>query len=289
MPAVEIIRTVGEMKERARALRSGGSVTGLVPTMGYLHEGHLTLVRMALELADSVVVSVFVNPTQFGPSEDLDRYPRDLERDVALLEDAGADIVFAPEASDVYPQGYATVVHVQRLGEKLCGAFRPGHFDGVCTVVAKLFETVRPNLSVFGQKDGQQVAIIERMVEDLGMDVQIVRGPTVREPDGLAMSSRNAYLSSQERAEAPVLLAALKHARSLYDSGETDAAKVLREVRTMIEAKPHAEVQYVSAVDWKSLDDVAELRAGTMLTLAVLFGKTRLIDNLVLGEAGEEG
>ena len=283
---MEIIRTVGEMKERARALRASGGVIALVPTMGYLHEGHLTLVRTARELADSVVVSIFVNPTQFGPSEDLATYPRDLERDVALLEDAGADIVFAPEAPDVYPQGFATVVHVQRLGEKLCGAFRPGHFDGVCTVVAKLFEMVRPDLSVFGQKDGQQAAIIERMVEDLGMDVQVIRGPTVREPDGLALSSRNGYLSDEERSEAPVLHAALEHARSLYDSGETDAAKVLEEVRAMIEAKPHAEVQYVSAVDWKSLDDVAELRAGTMLVLAVFFGKTRLIDNLVLGEVG---
>jgi pantoate--beta-alanine ligase len=286
---VEIIRTVGEMKERARALRSDGGVIGFVPTMGYLHEGHLTLVRTARELADSVVVSIFVNPTQFGPSEDLATYPRDLERDVALLEDAGADIVFAPEAPDVYPRGFATVVHVQRLGETLCGAFRPGHFDGVCTVVAKLFEIIRPDLSVFGQKDGQQAAIIERMVEDLGMDVQVIRGPTVREPDGLALSSRNAYLSNEERAEAPVLHAALEHGRSLYDSGETDAAKVLEEVRAMIEAKPHAEVQYVSAVDWKSLDDVAELRAGTMLVLAVFFGKTRLIDNLVLGEVGGEG
>ncbi|MCK4410439.1 MAG: pantoate--beta-alanine ligase, partial [Candidatus Eisenbacteria sp.] len=184
---------------------------------------------------------------------------------------------------------YATVVHVQRLGEKLCGAFRRGHFDGVCTVVAKLFEIVRPKLSVFGQKDGQQAAIIERMVEDLGMDVRIIRGPTVREPDGLALSSRNSYLSDDERAEAPVLRSSLEHARSLYDSGETDAAKVLAEVRAMIEAKPHTNVQYVSAVDWKSLDDVTELRAGTMLVLAIFFGKTRLIDNLVLGEVRGEG
>ncbi len=280
---MEIIRTVEEMKARARALRSDGSVVGFVPTMGSLHEGHLSLVRMAGELSDSVVVSIFVNPTQFGPNEDLDRYPHDLERDVALLEDAGAAIVFAPEASDIYPRGYATVVHVQRLGEKLCGAFRPGHFDGVCSVVAKLFEIVRPNLAVFGQKDGQQAAILERMVADLEMDVRIIRGPTVREPDGLALSSRNNYLSDEERAEAPVLYASLEHARSLYDSGETDAAKVLGAVRAMIESKPHARVQYISAVDWKSLDDVTELRAGTMLVLAVFFGKTRLIDNLVLG------
>jgi pantoate--beta-alanine ligase len=286
---MEIIRTVAGMKSRARELASGGAVVGFVPTMGYLHEGHLTLVRMAGELADSVVVSIFVNPTQFGPGEDLDRYPRDLDRDVALLEEAGADLVFVPEAADVYPAGYATVVHVQRLGEKLCGAFRPGHFDGICTVVAKLFEIVRPNLSVFGQKDGQQAAVIERMVEDLDMDVQIVRGPIVREPDGLAMSSRNGYLSQEERAEAPVLHEALGRARALFDGGETDAAKVLAEVRAIIESKPHADVQYVSAVDWRSLDDVRELTAGTMLALAVYFGRTRLIDNLVLGDGVGEG
>lgn len=286
---MEIIRTVAEMKSRTREFRSGEAVVGFVPTMGYLHEGHLTLVRMAGELADTVVVSIFVNPTQFGPSEDLDRYPRDLERDLALLEEAGADVVFVPEADDVYPAGHATVVHVERLGDGLCGAFRSGHFDGVCTVVAKLFEIVRPNLSVFGQKDGQQVAIIERMVQDLGMDVQIVRGPIVREPDGLAMSSRNGYLSEEERAEAPVLRQALEQARALFEGGETDVAKVLAEVRAVIEAKPHAEVQYVSAVDWKSLEDVAELGAGTMLALAVYFGGTRLIDNLVLGDVGGEG
>ena len=283
---MEIVRTVSEMRTRSRELGRDGAVVGCVPTMGFLHEGHLTLVRTARELADTVVVSIFVNPTQFGPTEDLDKYPRDLERDTALLEAEGVDVVFVPEPSDVYPAGYATVVHVQRLGEKLCGAFRPGHFDGVCTVVAKLFEIVRPNLAVFGQKDGQQAAIIERMVEDLGLGVQIIRGPTVREADGLAMSSRNSYLSEEERAEAPVLRQALLHAAALFDGGETDAATVLGEVRAMIESKPHAEVQYVSAVDWKSLDDVTELRPGSMLALAVYFGGTRLIDNLVLGDVG---
>ena len=218
---MEVVRTVGEMKQRSRELGRDGALVGFVPTMGFLHEGHLTLVRTARELADTVVVSIFVNPTQFGPTEDLDRYPRDLERDLALLEAEGVDVVFVPEPSDVYPAGYATVVHVQRLGERLCGAFRPGHFDGVCTVVAKLFEIVRPNLAVFGQKDGQQAAIIERMAEDLDMRVQIVRGPTVREADGLAMSSRNSYLNEDERAEAPVLRKALLHAAALYDGGET--------------------------------------------------------------------
>jgi pantoate--beta-alanine ligase len=280
---LEIIKSVREMKSRAKALRGEGAVVGFVPTMGFLHEGHLTLVRTARELSDTVVVSIFVNPTQFGPNEDFEDYPRDLDRDIELLEAAGGDIVFVPEASDVYPSGFATVVHVQRMGEKLCGAFRPGHFDGVCTVVAKLFEIVRPSLSVFGQKDGQQVAIIERMVEDLDMGVRIIRGPIVREPDGLAMSSRNTYLSPGERAEAPVLHQALEGARERFEGGEIDAAKVLEEIRASIEAKPHAQVQYVAAVDWKSLDDVTELREGIMIALAVHFGRTRLIDNVVLG------
>jgi pantoate--beta-alanine ligase len=181
------------------------------------------------------------------------------------------------------------VVHVERLGDGLCGAFRPGHFDGVCTVVAKLFEIVRPNISIFGQKDGQQVAIVERMVQDLDMDVEIIRGPIVREPDGLAMSSRNSYLSAEERSEATVLHQALNRARQLFEDGETDASSVLGEVRKLVESKPHAKVQYVEAVDWKSMSRVDELGAGTMIALAVYFGKTRLIDNLVLGDEGGAG
>lgn len=284
---MQIIRTVAEMQARARDPERGRSVVGFVPTMGFLHDGHLSLVRTARELSDTVVASIFVNPTQFGPSEDFEDYPRDLDRDLALLEEAGTDLVFVPQAPDMYPDGFATVVHVRRLGEKLCGAYRPGHFDGVCTVVSKLFEIVRPNLSVFGQKDGQQAAIIERMVADLDMGVQIIRGPIVREPDGLAMSSRNTYLSEEERAEAPALHESLEHARRLFESGETDVGKVLGEVRAIIGAKPHAEVQYVSAVDWRSLDDVEELCAGTMIAIAVYFGRTRLIDNVVLGGGGE--
>jgi pantoate--beta-alanine ligase len=283
---LEIIRSVAGMKARSRAVRDDGSVLAFVPTMGYLHEGHINLVRMAVELAEFVAVSIFVNPTQFGPSEDLDRYPRNFDRDRALLEEAGADLVFAPEASDMYPEGFATVVHVERMGEKLCGAFRPGHFDGVCTVVAKLFNIVRPNLAVFGQKDGQQVAILERMVADLDMDVEIVRGPTIREADGLALSSRNSYLTKEERRQAPVLHEALEHARGLYEAGETDTERVISEIRSMIGSKAAANMQYVSAVDWKSLEDRPTLVPGTMIALAVFFGKTRLIDNIVLGDVG---
>lgn len=277
------------MKGRARALRTGGKRVGLVPTMGYLHEGHLSLVRTARDLADTVVVSVFVNPTQFGPSEDLERYPRDLPRDSALAEEAGCDILFVPTAREIYPARYATVVHVQRLSERLCGGFRPGHFDGVCTVVAKLFEIVRPSIAVFGQKDGQQAAIIERMVADLNMGVEIVRAPTVREPDGLAMSSRNSYLSDEERRDAPVLHQALERGRALYTEGERDAAEVLGEMRALIESRPSAEIQYLAAVDSRTLDDVTELGPGTMLALAAFFGTTRLIDNIVLGDRGAGG
>ena len=228
---MEILRTAAEMAGRSRALRSDGAVVALVPTMGALHEGHLSLIRIASGLADTVVVSVFVNPTQFGPSEDFDRYPRDLEKDAALAEAAGCDIVFAPGVEDIYPAHYATVVHVQRMSDRLCGALRPGHFDGVTTVVAKLLNIVRPSIAVFGQKDGQQVAIIERMAADLDMGVEIIRAPTVREPDGLAMSSRNAYLSKEERAEAPVLFRALEHARGLYAGGERDAVKLIEAVQ----------------------------------------------------------
>jgi pantoate--beta-alanine ligase len=287
---VEIIRSVDQMRRRSAEFRDAGSVVALVPTMGALHEGHLSLVRLAGELADVVVVSVFVNPTQFGPSEDFERYPRDLDEDARLAADAGADVVFAPEAREVYPAGFETVVHVQKLTRKMCGAFRPGHFEGVTTVVAKLLNVVRPNVAVFGQKDGQQAAVIERMAADLDMGVEIVRGPTVREPDGLAMSSRNAYLSPEERKDALVLHEALEYAEQLYRCGESDAALLLDGMRTLIGSVKGAEIQYVAAVDAKTLEDVPELGPGVMFALAVVIGKTRLIDNVVLGERkrGEE-
>jgi pantoate--beta-alanine ligase len=279
---LETIRTVADMRRRARELRASGSVLGLVPTMGALHEGHLSLIRQADALVDTVVVSVFVNPTQFGPSEDLDSYPRDLERDAALAEEAGCDILFAPDASDVYPEHYATVVHVERMTLRLCGAFRPGHFDGVTTVVAKLLNIVRPHIAIFGQKDGQQLAVIERMVADLDMGVEIVSGGTVREPDGLAISSRNTYLSSAERQDATVLFESLELAKSLYESGATDASAVLGRMRHLIEGRRSAEVQYIEAVDRVTIEPVSLLREGVMIALAVFIGKTRLIDNIVL-------
>lgn len=279
---MDIVSSVREMKRRSATLRAEGAVIGFVPTMGYLHEGHLSLVRIAGSLADTVVASIFVNPAQFGPSEDFERYPRDLERDRESLEEAGAHVVFVPSVEEIYPPRYATVVHVQRMGDRLCGGFRPGHFEGVCTVVAKLLSIVRPSIAVFGQKDGQQVAIIERMVADLNMDVEIIRAPTLREPDGLAMSSRNVYLSPEERARAAVLYRALDHGRSLFRDGETDAAVVIAKVRGVIDAEPGVAVQYVAAVDSITLDDLRELRTGAMLAVAAHVGKTRLIDNVVL-------
>ncbi len=279
---METIRTVREMKARSAALRATGAVVGFVPTMGYLHEGHLSLIRMAREMSDHVVVSIFVNPTQFGPSEDLDEYPRDLERDTALSSEAGCDTLFVPAVEEMYTAGHSTVVHVERLTERLCGAYRPGHFDGVCTVVAKLLNIVDPTLAVFGQKDGQQAAVIRRMVEDLDIDVRIEVGPIVREPDGLAMSSRNKYLSPAERRDAAVLSASLGRAVERYESGETDAARVLDEVRSTIDARPSARLQYAAAVDATTLEDVSRLVPGTMIAVAAFVGKTRLIDNVLL-------
>ncbi|MFH1502662.1 MAG: pantoate--beta-alanine ligase [Candidatus Eisenbacteria bacterium] len=279
---METIRSVEEMRARTRTLREAGSVVGLVPTMGYLHEGHLSLVRQARDVSDAVVVSIFVNPTQFGPSEDLERYPRDLERDTELARGAGCDVLFVPTVAEIYPARYATVVHVQKLSTKLCGAFRPGHFDGVCTVVAKLLNIVEPSVAVFGQKDGQQAAVIERMVADLDMDVRIVLGPTVREKDGLALSSRNRYLSPGERADAVSLHEALSGARLRYEAGERDAHLVVEGVREAIDARPTASVQYVAAVDRGTLDEVSELGPGVMIAVAAFVGSTRLIDNVVL-------
>jgi pantoate--beta-alanine ligase len=270
------------MRTKPHELARSGATVGLVPTMGYLHEGHLSLVRRAREISDVVVVSIFVNPTQFGPGEDLDRYPRDLERDSRLAEQAGCDILFVPEADDMYPEGHATVVHVERLTERLCGAYRPGHFDGVCTVVAKLLNIVSPTVAVFGQKDGQQASVVERMVADLDMDARIELGPTVREPDGLAMSSRNVYLSAEEREDALSINRALARARDDFLSGRSDAGVALERIRETIEARPSARVQYVQAVDRKTLEDVSILGPGTMIAVAAYVGSTRLIDNVVL-------
>ena len=256
---------------------------GLVPTMGYLHEGHLSLVRRAAEECASVVVSIFVNPTQFGPTEDLAAYPRDLERDLRLLESVGVDLVWTPTPESMYPDGYQTWVQVEALTKPLEGAQSPGHFRGVVTVVAKLFNGVQPARAYFGQKDAQQAAVIRRMAVDLNFPLEVVVCPTVREPDGLAMSSRNAYLDAEQRQAATVLYRALSAAKDAYDEGERDAEKLRALMRATIAAEPLAEMQYVSCADYDTLDELETISGKALLSMAVFVGKTRLIDNFVLG------
>ena len=256
---------------------------GLVPTMGFLHEGHLSLVRRAAEECASVVVSIFVNPTQFGPSEDLSAYPRDMERDLRLLEPLGVNLVWMPTPEIMYPNGYQTWVEVEALTDPLEGAQRPGHFRGVTTVVAKLFNAVQPAKAYFGQKDAQQVAVIRQMSRDLNFPLEIVVCPTVREPDGLAMSSRNTYLDPKQRQAATVLYRALNAAKDAYDTGERDAEKLRAIMREMIAAEPLAEAQYVSCADYDNLQELETAHGKALLSMAVFVGKTRLIDNVVLG------
>jgi pantoate--beta-alanine ligase len=255
---------------------------GLVPTMGYLHEGHLSLVRRAAEECASVVVSIFVNPTQFGPNEDLAAYPRDMERDLRLLESLGVDLVWTPTPEIMYPSGYQTWVQVEALTQPLEGARRPGHFRGVTTVVAKLFNGVLPAKAYFGQKDAQQVAVIRQMTRDLNFPLEIIVCPTVREPDGLAMSSRNAYLDPAQRKAATVLYRALSAAKEAYEAGQRDAEKLRVFMRKTIEAEPLAEIQYVSCADYDTLEELDQITGKALLSMAVFVGKTRLIDNFVL-------
>ncbi len=276
---MEIIKTVNLMQQASDAIRMGGESLALVPTMGFLHEGHLTLMRAGKEHCDRLVVSLFVNPTQFGPNEDFEAYPRDTEGDLKKAEAAGADMVFMPSPAEMYPQGAQTSVVVKDLPNHLCGLSRPGHFDGVTTVVAKLFNIVKPHVAVFGQKDYQQLAVISRMVMDLDMDIQIIGAPTVREADGLAMSSRNSYLTSEERKSALSLKKSLDLAEHLFNEGEKNAQVVKDFVQSYILEHPHTEIDYISLCDPITLDDVNILSEGTLMALAVRVGKTRLIDN----------
>ena len=272
------------MREISDRKRADGFKIGLVPTMGALHEGHLSLIGRAVDRCDFCVVSIFVNPTQFGPSEDFTRYPRDLDGDARLIEAAGAQLIFAPGSSDMYPGGYATFVTVERLTEPLCGRSRPIHFRGVATVVAKLFAIVNPHIAVFGQKDAQQLAVLKRMVRDLDMRVEIVSCPIVRESDGLAMSSRNRYLSEEERVQAPVLYRSLRAAQELVNDGVTNSREIERKVRGMLAGSPLLSVEYVEIVDPDEMTTVEDVRGGALLALAARLGKTRLIDNIVLAE-----
>lgn len=254
---------------------------GLVPTMGYLHEGHLSLIRRARQECDQVVVSIFVNPTQFGPKEDLARYPRDLDRDMKLIEPL-TDLLWTPTVEIMYPPGYQTWVEVEAMTRPLEGAMRPGHFRGVTTVVAKLFNGVQPDKAYFGQKDAQQAAVIRQMVRDLNFPIQIVVCPIVREPDGLALSSRNVYLDQEQRQAATILYRALSEAKLAYDNGERDAGMLRQVMKDSLASEPLADVQYVSCADYETLEELNEVKGKALLSMAVFIGKTRLIDNIVL-------
>ncbi|HWI41067.1 MAG TPA: pantoate--beta-alanine ligase [Verrucomicrobiae bacterium] len=281
---MKIITGVGEMQEWSRSARGAGKTVALVPTMGYLHDGHASLMREGRGRCDLLVTSIFVNPTQFGVGEDFESYPRDLERDAAIAREAGVDVIFAPTAAGMYPQGYLTYVNVEELTLPLCGGSRPGHFRGVTTVVAKLFNIVQPDVALFGRKDFQQLAVIRRMAQDLNMQVQVVGMPIVRESDGLAMSSRNKYLSADQRRQALCLHRALQAARGLLGSGVTNCDAILCEVRSIIGREPDAVIDYAELRDPQSLQPVAAAGADTLLALAVRIGTTRLIDNCILGE-----
>lgn len=279
--SMRVVRSVAELRTALKPLRDQGQTIGFVPTMGYLHEGHAALVRHSAARCDTTVVSVFVNPTQFGPSEDLATYPRDLDRDQALCLKHGAKLLFLPEPSEIYPTGYNTFVEPGMLGDALCGKHRPGHFRGVATVVAKLLNIVQPNLAFFGQKDLQQVVIIRRMVRDLNLPVDVVMIPTVREPDGLAMSSRNVYLSHEERERALGISRGLKAAEAAFLAGERRVSTLMELART--EMTGLDEIQYLELVDAHTLDSLeGSLVRAAALCVAAYVGKTRLIDNMLL-------
>lgn len=278
---MDIITTVEGVRKQVKEWRKEGLTVGLVPTMGYLHEGHKSLIDKAVAENDRVVVSVFVNPIQFGPSEDLASYPRDLERDAELCEKAGANVIFHPEDSEMYFDDFCTYVDMDDLTKGLCGKTRPTHFRGVCTVVSKLFHIVAPDRAYFGQKDAQQLAVIRRMVRDLNFDLEIVGCPIVREEDGLAKSSRNTYLSAEERKAAVVLHKGLTEGEKLLEAGEKDAAKVIAAVREVIEKEPLAKIDYVELVDWNTLKPVNTVEDTVLMAIAVYIGKTRLIDNVI--------
>lgn len=279
---MEVLRTNEEMFQWREERYRKGQTVGFVPSMGYLHQGHLALVKEALRRADEVVVSIFVNPTQFSPGEDLDQYPRDFERDLKLCSELGVQAIFAPEVEEMYPPGFQTRVQVENLSQNLCGQYRPGHFSGVTLVVAKLFCAVRPHLAVFGEKDFQQLVVIKRLSKDLNLGVEIVAHPTVREPDGLAMSSRNKYLSEEERNSALSLSRALLAARDMVAKGERRVDNLVAKAKEIIEAEPHTRIQYVQVVDEETMTDIDEVSPKAVMAMAVFVGQARLIDNMRL-------
>lgn len=278
---MKIAGTVAEVREQVKQWRKEGLTVGLVPTMGFLHEGHKSLIDRAVKENDRVVVSVFVNPTQFGPNEDFESYPRDMDKDSALCEAAGASLIFHPESSEMYLDGYSTFVDMSTLTGGLCGKTRPIHFRGVCTVVSKLFNIVTPDRAYFGQKDAQQLAVIRHMVRDLNFGIEIVGCPIIREEDGLAKSSRNTYLNAEERAAATILSKALKEGKAALESGERDAAKVKQIVTDRINSEKLSKIDYVEIVDWNNLEPVEKVADDVLCAVAVYIGKTRLIDNFI--------
>lgn len=277
---IHLISSPKKMQEFALSLKKKGKKISFVPTMGALHQGHLSLVEKAKRLGDFVVVSIFVNPAQFGPKEDYKKYPRDLRKDKELLQQAGCDLIFAPRVEDIYPEGYLIYINVDDLSDKLEGASRPGHFKGVCTIVAKLFNIVQPDFAIFGQKDAQQALIIKKMAEDLNFPVRIIVCPTVREKDGLACSSRNSYLNTEERDQAKILYQSLKLGEKMIKAGEKNPLKIIKKMTELIEKMPLAKIDYIALADIEKLEPVKIIKGELLLSLAVKFGKTRLIDNL---------
>lgn len=279
---MKVVDTIKEVRETVKAWKREGLCVGLVPTMGYLHEGHQSLMKEARKECDRVVVSVFVNPMQFGPGEDLDSYPRDMNRDMAVCEEAGVDLIFHPEPSEMYHDDFSSFVDMNTLTGNLCGKTRPIHFRGVCTVVSKLFHIVTPDKAYFGQKDAQQLAVIRHMVEDLNEDIEIVGCPIIRESDGLAKSSRNTYLNEQERKAALCLSRAVFAGQKMVLDGEKDTAKIRQAMVGIIEEEPLARIDYVQIVDFRTLEDTDVVEGPILAAMAVYIGKTRLIDNFIV-------
>lgn len=280
---MKVVNTIAEVRKAVKAWKKEGLTVGLVPTMGYLHEGHKSLMDAARKECGRVVVSIFVNPMQFGPGEDLESYPRDMKRDTAVCEAAGVDLIFHPEPSEMYHDDFSSFVDMNTLTENLCGKTRPIHFRGVCTVVSKLFHIVTPDKAYFGQKDAQQLAVIRHMVSDMNEDIEVVGCPIIREPDGLAKSSRNTYLSEAERKAALCLSRAVSAGENLVKGGERDADRVRRAMVEIIEAEPLAKIDYVQLVDFRTLEDVQVIKGPVLAAMAVYIGKTRLIDNFITG------
>lgn len=279
---MQIVKTIDEVRSAVKQWKKEGLSVGLVPTMGFLHEGHKSLIERAVKENDRVVVSDFVNPTQFGPTEDLASYPRDLDRDAKLCENAGAALLFNPEPEEMYFDDRTTTINMEGLTKELCGKSRPIHFSGVCTVVSKLFNIVTPDRAYFGQKDAQQLAVIKRMVRDLNFDIEIVGCPIIREEDGLAKSSRNTYLSDEERNAAVILNQSLKIGKAMVENGEKDAAKVKEAIVKNLSAEPLAKIDYVEVVDFNTIEPITTIKGSVLTAIAVYIGKTRLIDNFIV-------